>query len=111
MKQIIAHFVQTFSIDNINWSAQMTILKKLLKTYSKEQILYAIDYYSQKGVHIYSLGYLSKCMDKPMSELMAKKNTACWGDNSGERNRRKFAENNQTGSREEHYLDLFEESE
>jgi hypothetical protein len=111
MKGIIAHFVQTFGVDNINWSAQMTILKRLLKTYTKEQITYAIDYYANRGVHIYSLGYLSKCMDKPMQEYMAMKNTASWSDDSGERNRRKFAENNQAGSRKEYYLDLFEESE
>ena len=111
MKQIIMHLVQTFELTNVNWSAQMMIAKKLLKTYTAEQILFAIDYYAKQGLHIYSLGFLSKTMDKPMKEYEAVNQTKTWSDNSGERNRRKFTENNQAGSRAKHNLDLFEESE
>lgn len=111
MKTIVQHFVQTFGVTNINWSAQMAILKKLLKTYTKEQITYAIDYYAKRGTEMYSLGFLTKSMDKPMKEFMAIKNTASWGDDSGERNQRKFTENNQAGSRAKYNLDLFKESE
>ena len=111
MKQIVMHLVQTFGLSNINWSAQMMIVKKLLKTYTQEQILFAIDYYAKQGVHIYSMGFFNtKTMDKPTKEYEALNQTKTWSDDSGERNRRKFTENNQTGSRAKYNLDLFEES-
>jgi hypothetical protein len=109
MKEIITHFVQTFMLTKINWSAQTVILKKLLTKYTKEEILYAIDYYANKGVSMYSLGYLMNTMDKPCQELKAKQSTTAWGDDSGTRNQRKFTENNQTRSGEKHYFDLFKE--
>lgn len=108
MKEIISHFVQVFDVQSINWSAQMMILKKLLTKYSKEEIIYAIDYYASKGVSLYSLGYLNSTMDKPCIELKATKSTLAWGDDSGSRNQRKFAENSETRGGKKHYFDMFE---
>ena len=110
MKEIIKHLGQTYGIKNINWSAQMMITKSLLKTYTKEQLLYAIDYYKKRGVEIYSMGYFKNSMDKPCRELEAQRFIANQdtGDSS-ERNQRKFREADATFGREKCYFDLFEE--
>lgn len=103
--------MQTFDVKNINWSAQMVIVKKLLNSYSKEEILYAIDYYKQKGVNMYSIGYLFSAMKDPVDECKAKREVNLWSGNSGERNQRRLAENNQTRSRKKYSFDLYEEPE
>ena len=104
------HLVQTFGLTQLNWSGQMVIVKRLLKTYTKEQLLYAIDYYAKKGVHIYSIGFLNtKTMKDPINDMQAVNEIKQWSDDSGTRNQRKFAENNKVGSRKKHYFDLFEE--
>jgi len=110
MKQIVSHFVKLFDVENINWSAQMTIVKRLLKTYTKEQIIFALNYYANKGVKMYSLGYLSKTMDTPVKEYIAEQNINQQVGDASERNRRKLRESNEALSREKRYLDLFEES-
>lgn len=108
MKNIISYFVQTFKINNINWSAQMAILKRLLKTHTQDEIIFAIGYYKRKGVNMYSLGYLFKTMGEPMRELKALKTIATQTGDSYERNQQKFRINNQAFSREKYNLDLFE---
>lgn len=110
MKTIISHFVQTFDIDNINWSAQMVILKKLLKTYSKQQINYAIDYYKAKGINMYSLGYLIRGMDEAITSYKAEIDISLQVGDKSERNQRKFRKNNEAFNREKYYIDLFEKS-
>ena len=82
--------------------------KKLLELYSKDEILYAIDYYKRMGKDLYSIAYLGKCMDKPIREMKAMKNITLQDGNSSDRNKRKFRENNEAFSREECFGDLFE---
>lgn len=108
MKQIVSRLVQTFQIDKINWSAQILMTKKLLEHYTREEILYAIDYYKRMGKEIYSIAYLAKCMDKPIREMKAMQNITLQDGNSGDRNKRKFRENNEAISRKECFGDLFE---
>lgn len=110
MKRIVNHFVKTFEISNINWSSQMLMVKRLLKEYSEQEIIYAIDYYKSLGKDIYSLGYLSKCMDKPIREMKALQQIELQDGSSSERNKRKFRENNETFSGEKCFGDLFKES-
>lgn len=109
MKQIVSHFMALFDVQNVNWSQQMTIVKRLLKSYTKEQIIFALDYYASKGVKMYSLGYLSKTMDTPVREYIAQQNIMQQVGDASERNRRKLRESNEALSREKRYLDLFEE--
>ena len=82
--------------------------KKLLEQYSKDEILYAIDYYKRMGKDLYSIAYLGKCMDKPIREMKAMKNIALQDGNSCDRNKRKFRESNEAISRKECFGDLFE---
>lgn len=112
MKKLMGYFVDLFSVKTINYPQQMRMLKRLMETYTKEEIQYALDYYAKNGVSMYSLGYLSeKTMARPLKEIEASKVIEQWSDDSGERNKRKFAENNKTRSRKRDYFNLFEESE
>lgn len=107
MKQIVNHFIKTFELVDVNWPSQMLMAKSLLKHYDKSQILYAIEYYKRMGKELYSLSYLTKCMDKPIREMKAMQNISLQDGNSSDRNKRKFRENNEAFGREECFSDLF----
>ena len=109
MRSLIHHLVQANEIEKINYPAQMTILKNLLTKYTNLQIRYAIDYYRNKGVRIYSFGYLKTGMKEALMAMETEVATATQVGDSSERNQRKFRKDNETFGREEHYSDLFKE--
>lgn len=77
----------------------MKLLNSLLVRFSEEEIRYAINYYVQQGVEMYSLGYLlhANHMEKPVSLYHAEQNTTSEG--SGERNRKRMELNHKAQRR------------
>lgn len=112
-RELVFYWCDKFKIDvkAISWSQQMSVVKKLLEQYTAEQIRFAIDFYCAKNRQMYSMGYLLKAMDKIPDLYRAEMAIVSQEGDSLDRNQRRLAENNETRSREKHYLDLFEKPE
>ena len=109
-KEIVSYLVNSFGLKDVNWGFQMKLAKSLLTQYSYMEIIYALNYYKNKGIQIYSLGFLTYKMNMkdPCSMYLAEKNMN-EGGNSGERNLERIRQNNQTKHRTEYPIHLFEE--
>ena len=99
---------------NINWSHQQKLLTLLLKQFSEEEIIFAINFWRSQGVDIKSLGFLTYNnfvkMSLPIQALEAKKYTKKKeGEDSFERNKRKIEQANKTNNRKKSYWSAFEE--
>lgn len=108
-KAIIDHFSSLFGVSDTNWAAQMKMAKMLLKEYSGTQINYALTYYKNKGVDIYSLGFLFGRMEEPISMLKAEMSVKRDG-NSGQRNRERIRQLRSTKCGTEYPEHLFTET-
>lgn len=109
-RELVIYLVSTFNITNVNWSLQVKLAKTLLAEYSWNEVTYAINYYKNKGIDVYSLGYLlhGNNMKEPMSMYYAECH-AQESDKSGERNRKRI-ELQQTECRTSYPCSLFTES-
>lgn len=99
--------------DNINWPHQMKMLAKLQETYSDEDIVYAVDYYKNRGIPITSFGFLlyKDNMKDPCKLAAAERNICMQEGSSGERNKQRVRNNSKAYGGEEPYFSLFAESE
>lgn len=109
-KEIVSYLINSFGLKSVNWGFQMKLAKSLLTQYSYMEIIYAINYYKDKGIQISSLGFLTYKMNMkdPCSMYLAEKNMN-EGGNSGERNLERIRQNNQTKHRTQYPINLFEE--
>lgn len=107
-KELVIKLAETFNIPTVDWRKSMTQMKRLLEKYSPEQIEYAIDYYSKKGVQVYSVGFLSGNMDDPCSLLVAEKHSLKGG--SRERNWKRIIQNDKAKCRKDYPEHLFAET-
>lgn len=108
-KDIVSYMGKTFAVSEINWAQQITLTKNLLKKYTPEEIIYALNYHKQKGVKMYSIGFLFRNMTDPIKEMKATKNIIK-DDKSGERNKERVRRLRQTKYRAEYPEHLFTES-
>lgn len=108
-KELVKYLAASFEIPNLNWSLQVKLAKTLLNDYKWEELIYALNYYKNKGINIYSLGFLlhKNNMKEPISMYYAETHTNNDGK-SGERNRKRI-ELQQTQYREEYPRSLFTE--
>ena len=100
----------TFELENFDWKMQTILLKQLLEKYSIDEMFFAINYYHNKGIDIYSLGYFRYGMRKALMAMKAEQDIENQVGDANERNRNKLRANNETLDREKYYLDLFEKS-
>lgn len=108
-KDIVDYFRGLFGVSEINWPQQIRIVKKLLEDYSDTQIIYALNYYKNKGVNVYSIGYLKGRMKDPMSMLTAEKHVQR-NEGSGRRNQERIGKLRSAEYRAEYPQHLFTES-
>ena len=108
-KDIVSYLCKTFAVSEINWAQQIKITKKLMEDYSAEQIIYALSYYKNKGIGVYSMGFLKGKMKDPMSMLNAEKHLQR-DENSGERNQERVRKLCSTKYRTEYPEYLFADS-
>ena len=108
-KELVKYLATSFNISNLNWSLQVKLAKTLLEKYKWSELVYAINYYKNKGANIYSLGFLlyGNNMKEPISMYYAETHTENDGK-SGERNRKRI-ELQQAQHREEYPRSLFTE--
>ena len=112
-KDIVAYLRRMFALTNINWSRQMLFAKQLLEKYKANEIKYAIDYYKEQGVNVYSLGFLlyQNNMNKPMSMYTAERHIQVQENaDSGERNHNKIRQHSETKRGTEYPCYLFAET-
>ena len=109
MKSIVKYFISTFGVQTVNWPQQVKIVKSLMERYSREEIVYAIDYYKSKGTDMYSLGFLNRNMEEAVTAKKTEEYLSTQTGDANERNKRKLRTDNQALDREEYYLDLFAE--
>ena len=91
----------------------MQLAKKLLTSYTFEELEYALRYYKSKGVNMYSLAYLlaKDVMLDPIGLYKAQQVINLQDGSSGERNKQKcIRKDNETNFGKEHYFNMFEES-
>ena len=108
-KEIVIYCCKLFDVSDINWAQQILITKKLLEDYTDTQIIYALDYYKNKGKDIYSMGFLKGRMKDPISMLNAE-NTAQGSEGSGERNQNRIRNLRSSEYRAEYPEYLFAET-
>lgn len=96
-KSLVARMMELFNLQSVTWAQQIILAKRLLKKYSYEEIEYALEYYHDKGVALYSLGLLlyKDNMRNPVSLYKAEQNSQN-SEESGERNRKRIQQLQQT---------------
>lgn len=105
-KDIVIELTEVFAVPKINWGQQMILAKQLLKKHTAEEICFALRYWKTKGKNIYSLGFLLRAMDEPLSVYKAEKYSI--GGDSGERNRQRIQiKNSKAEHRTSYPIDLF----
>ena len=109
-KELVGYLVHLFDVKKVNWGLQMKLAKSLLTKYNFNEIIYALDYYKNKGEKIYSLGFLlyKNNMKDPVSLYHAEKNVQ-EDNNSSDRNWERIKQNRKTECRTDYPCSLFEE--
>ena len=107
-RQLVIKMAEAFNIQNVNWSKSMSQMKRLLEKFTPEEIEYAIDYYKNKGVEVYSVGFFSGNMGDPCSLLKAEKHSLRGG--SCERNWKRIIQNDSAKRRKDYPEYLFAET-
>ena len=108
-KDIVDYFRKLFRVSDINWAQQVQIVKKLQEDYSDTQIIYALNYYRNKGENVYSIGFLKGRMKDPISMQNAERATQR-SAGSGERNQNRIRNLRSSKYRAEYPEYLFAEA-
>lgn len=132
-KEVAIHFLNATTdgrYTRLMIAKTINIAKSILTSgFTKEEIIAVIDYFVNKGVNMYSLGYISATIGDALKEVQkdvrsreaqqemqkleehakSQQSEVSVNDESAERNRAKLTRFGvQSGVREKHHFDLFE---